>query len=67
MVKISPSTAGGLGLIPGQRTKILHALWPENQKERKKEKSIKQKQCFNKFNKDYKHDPHGKKSFKINK
>ena len=28
VVKTSPSNAGGVGLIPGQGAKILHALWP---------------------------------------
>ena len=47
VVKISPSNAGGEGLIPDQGTKILHTSWPENQ-------NMKQKQHCNKFNKDLK-------------
>ena len=39
--------------IPGIRAKIPHASWPENQ-------DIKQKQYFNKFNKDFKYDPRPK-------
>ena len=31
VVKTSPSKARGMGLIPGQGTKIPHALWLENQ------------------------------------
>ena len=41
VVKTLPSNA-----IPGWGAKILHALWPKSQK-------IKQKQCCNKFNKDF--------------
>ena len=51
VVKTSPSNAEGVGLIPGQGAKIPHALWPENQ-------NIKQKQCCNKFNQDFKNDTH---------
>ena len=47
MVKILPSKAGGTLRIPGQGTKIQHALGPKNQ-------NIKQKQYCNKFNKDFK-------------
>ena len=32
VVKTSPSSAGDAGLIPGQGTKIPHALGPKNQK-----------------------------------
>ena len=45
-VKTLPSNAGGAGLIPGRGAQIPHALWPKNQ-------GIKQKQCCNKFNKDF--------------
>ena len=31
VVKISPSSAGCAGLIPGQGTKSPHASWPKNQ------------------------------------
>ena len=47
VVKTSPSDAGGEGLIPGRGAEIPHASWPKNQ-------NIKQKQCGNKFNKDFK-------------
>ena len=47
VVKILPSNAGGTLWIPGQGTKIQHALGPKNQ-------NIKQKQYCNKFNKDFK-------------
>ena len=46
-VKTLPSNAVCAGLIPGHRAKILHASWPKNQ-------NIKQKQYYNKFNKDFK-------------
>ena len=50
-----------MGLIPGQATKIPHVSEPKNQ-------NIKQKQYYNKFNKDFKNYPHQKKSLKkINK
>ena len=45
-VKTSHSSAGGVGSIPGQSTKIPQALQPKNQ-------NIKQKQYYNKFNKDF--------------
>ena len=51
MVKTSPSNVGDMGLIPGWGAKIPHALQPKNQ-------NIKQKQYCNKFNKDFKKDPH---------
>ena len=47
MVGTSPSNAGGPGSIPGPGAKIPHASWPKNQ-------NIKQKQYWNKFNKDLK-------------
>ena len=51
VVKTLPSSAGGMGLIPGQGAKIPHASRPENQ-------NIKQKLYCNKFNKDFKNGPH---------
>ena len=45
VVNTSPSSAGGEGSIPGQETKIPHALWPQNQ-------NVKQQQNCNKFKKD---------------
>ena len=53
MVKTLPSNSRGSGTIPGQGTKIPRASGPKN-------RNIKQKQC-NKFNKDFKNDPHKKK------
>ena len=53
VVKTLPSNAGGAGLIPGQGAKIPHALWPKHQ-------NIKQKQCCNKFNRNFKNGPHQK-------
>ena len=44
----------GFSLIPGWGVKILHALPSKNQ-------NIKQKQCCNKFNKDFKNGPCQKK------
>ena len=60
MVKTSPSGAGGATSIPGQGAKISYALWPKNQ-------NIKQNQYCNKFNKDFKNDPHQKKKKKLKK
>ena len=57
VVKTMPSNAGGAGSIPGWGAKIPHALQPKKQ-------NIKQKQDCNKFNKDFIHGPHQKKSFK---
>ena len=60
MVKTSPSNVGGAGSIPAWRAKIPHALGPKQQ-------NIKQRQYYNKFNKDFKNGPHqknlGKKCF----
>ena len=50
VVKISPSSAGGVGSIPGRGTKIPHALRPKTQ-------NTKQKQYYNKCNKDFKKWP----------
>ena len=47
MVKTSPSSAGGVGSIPLQRTKIPQTSWP-------KKKGKQQKQYYNKFNEDFK-------------
>ena len=52
-MKTLPSNAAGGGSIPGLEAKIPHASWPKNQ-------SKKQKQWCNKFNKDFKNDPHQK-------
>ena len=41
MVKTLTSTAGGMGSIPGQRTKILHALESKSKKKKKKKKKKK--------------------------
>ena len=51
VVKTSPSNAVGVGSIPGQGAKIPHASWPKNP-------NIKQKQYFNKFNKDFENGSH---------
>ena len=53
MVKNLPSHTGGAGSIPGQGGTITRASWPKDQ-------NIKQKQYFNKFNKDLKNGPHQK-------
>ena len=58
VVKTSPSNAGSACSIPGQGTKIPHALGPKNQ-------NIKQKQYCNKFSEDFKNDTHPKKKKKI--
>ena len=57
MVKTSPSSAGGVGSIPGQGDRIPHASRPKN-------RNIKQKQYCNKFNKDFKNGPLQKKNLK---
>ena len=54
MARTSPSSAGGVGLIPGWGTKIPHASGP-------KKKNLKQKQYCNKFNKDFKSEKNLKK------
>ena len=50
VVKTSPSSEEGVGVIPNRRARISHSLSPNNQ-------NIKQKQYSNKFNKDFKNDP----------
>ena len=50
----------GVGLIPGQGAKIPHSLPPKKQ-------NIALNQCCNKFNKDFKNDPHKKKILKKKK
>ena len=54
MVKTLPSSVEGAGSLPGWGTKIPHASQTKNQ-------NRKQKQYCNKFNKDFKNDPHQKK------
>ena len=56
MVRASPSSAGGAGLIYSGEAKITHASFPKN-------RNIKQKQYYNKFNKDFENGPHQKKKF----
>ena len=51
MVKILPSRARGVGLVLGRGAEI---SWPQNE-------NINQKQYTNKFNEDFKNDPHKKK------
>ena len=46
-VKILPFNAGSAGLNPGLGVKIPQASGPKNQE-------IKEKQCYNKFNEDFK-------------
>ena len=53
VVETLPSNEGGLGSIPGQGAKIPQASGPKNQ-------NVKQKQCCDKFNKDFKNGPHQK-------
>ena len=57
MVKTSASNAGGVDLISGQGARIPHAS-------QSKIPNIKQKQCCNKFSKDFKNGPHQKKNLK---
>ena len=52
MMRTSPSNAGGTGSIPAQGAKISEASWPPKQKHKQ------QKQCCNRFNKDFKKGPH---------
>ena len=57
VVETSPSSAGGVGLIPGQGARIPHSLQPRSQ-------NIKQKQYCNGFNQDFKNGPHQKNLLK---
>ena len=51
VVRASPSNAGAVGSIPSWSAEHPHASRPKTQ-------NIKQKQCCNKFNKDFKNGPH---------
>ena len=53
-VETLPTSAGGVGSIPGQGARIPHASRPGDQ-------NIKQKQYCNRFNRDFKNSPHPKK------
>jgi len=53
VIKTLPSNAGAVSLIPGQAVKILDASWPKKQ-------NIRQKQYYNRFNKDFKNGLHPK-------
>ena len=59
VIKTSPFNPGDAALIPGEGVKIPRASRPENQ-------IIKQKQYSNKFNKDFRNDPHQKNLKKKN-
>ena len=39
-LRLSASTAGGMGLIPGQGTKIPYATWHNPKKKKKKKKTV---------------------------
>ena len=54
-LRLQLPTQGGAGSIPGQAAKIPQPSWSKSQ-------NIKQKQCGNKFNKDFKNGPHQKKN-----
>ena len=54
MVKTLPSNVGGLGSTPDPGAKSPHAS---------KRQNIRQKQCCNEFNKDFKNGSHLKKKF----
>ena len=56
MVKTSPSNSGRASFISGQGAKIPHASQPKNQ-------NIEWKQHCNKFNKDFKNNPHQNKKY----
>ena len=62
VVKTSPSNAEGAGLIPWWEAKILPASRPKK-KTKQNKKNIKQKQCCDKFNKDFFLMVHIKKYF----
>ena len=53
VVKTSPSNAGDASSKPGLGAKIPHASLSKKQ-------NVKQKQCCNKFNKEFKHRAHQK-------
>lgn len=57
VVATSPSNPGYLGLIPSRGARIPQASWTESQ-------DMKEKQCYNKFNADFKNGTHQKKKKK---
>ena len=65
MVRTLSSNTGSAGLIPGLGVKIRHASWPEKPPKHKQHKP--QKQYCNKFNKDFKNDPHQNKNLEKKK
>ena len=65
MVRTLSSNTGSAGLIPGLGAKIHHASWPEKPPQHKQHKP--QKQYCNKFNKDFKNDPHQNKNLEKKK
>ena len=58
MLKTSPSSAGSVGSVSDRGGKIPHASPPKSQNIKKKRE--REKQYFNKFNKDFKNGPQGK-------
>ena len=56
-LRLFTSNAGYTGSVPCWGAKISIASWPKNQ-------SMKQKQYCDKFNKDFKNDPHQKRKLK---
>ena len=59
MVKTSPSSAGGVGSIPGGRAKIPHAFLTKK-KNKTKQKINNRNNTVKKFSRDFKNDPHPK-------
>ena len=60
VVRTLPFNAGNADLIPGWEAKIPYALWQK----KKKNQNTKEKQCCNKFNKDFLNGPLLKKKKK---
>ena len=60
VVKTLPSNAGSAGSIPGRGASIPHASRPKNQ-------NIKQEQCCNKFNKEFRNRSHKKQNLEKRK
>ena len=54
MLRLSAFNAGSVGSDPGRGAKIPHALGPKNQ-------NIKEEQCCNKVNQDFKNCPYQKR------
>lgn len=60
LVKTSPANAGGAGSVPGWGANPNSTCLTAKGKKKKTSQNTKQKQCCNKFNRDFKNGPRQK-------